>query len=128
MDDGEHQKKVLPDKSRWSLLIDDILGPERSSPVLQENFQSLQIGVDELSKNLLRLSQYRHHLNRRLEKIKMETEELQRLSLNKSGSEKKLLDQKITFLQEEGYGLQIELESIENNLKHIRTHQREHDL
>jgi regulator of replication initiation timing len=114
-----------PLKTGWNLILEGILEQNQDSQLLGENHQAIYCSLDELKSNLQQFSQYRHHLNRRLESIKREVESLQLRALSAKGSERSTIDHALSKLEEEGYALQLELEGLEYRLKKIRTMERE---
>lgn len=119
--EDDRNRLLNPLKNGWNQILEGILEQNQDSEILGENHQAIHSGLDELKSNLYQLSQYRHHLNRRLEGIKRELETLQ----NKSGAsdypEKIIIDQALLKLEEEGYALQLELDGLEKRLRGIRS-------
>jgi uncharacterized coiled-coil DUF342 family protein len=121
-DDGN--RLISPLKTGWNQLLEGILEQNQDSQLLGDNHQAIYNSLDELNKHLQQLSQYRHQLNCRLEAIKREVESLQYQAVSTDPGERRLIDQGILKLEEEGYGLQLELENLENRIRKIRTLER----
>ncbi len=124
MEDDRNRLKS-PLKTGWNLILEGILEHNQDSQLLDEHHQAIHSSLDELKSNLQQFSQYRHHLNRRLESIKREVESLQLRALSANGTERSAIDHTLLKLEEEGYALQLELEGLEHRLKKIRTMERE---
>lgn len=122
--EDDRNRLMSPLKSGWNLILENILEQDQSSPVLGENHQALQNSLDQLNQSLHQLSQYRHQLNCRLETIKQEVEKLQLQSMDAQCPGKIDLDRRILKLEEEGYSLQLELETLEKRLKQLRVLER----
>ncbi len=121
--EDDRSRLAKPLKTRWNLILQNILDEGENTHLLNENHQAIHQSLDELNKNLHQLSQDRHHLNCRLEFIKNEIEQL--LPLKADPAHRFEIEQKVQALKNEGYSIQIELESIEKRLRSIRQSQVE---
>lgn len=125
MEDDRNNRHENPLKAGWNLILESILEESQDSQILAENHQTIHQSLDELNRKLQHLSQYRHHLNCRLEVIKKEVERLQLHAAKAEGAERVAIDHEIMKFEDEGYSLQVELEELESRLKKIRVHERE---
>lgn len=123
--EDDRNRLMNPLKTGWNLILEGILEHNQDSELLGENHQAIHSSLDELKNNLQQFSQYRHHLNRRLEAIKREVEGLQIKGIQTKGPDRTAIDHTIQKLEEEGYALQLELEGLEHRLKKIRMMERE---
>lgn len=122
-DDKERHKHSL--KAGWDFILESILDESQNASILGEDHQAIHQSFDQLNKNLQQLSQYRHHINCRLEVIKKELEQLQLRASNVEGPERLQVEKQLLMLEDEGYSLQLELDELEKRLRQIRTHDHE---
>ena len=118
-DDREGHKHPL--KAGWKFILENILDESQNSSILGEDHQAIHEGFNQLNKNLQQLSQYRHHINCRLEHIKKEMEQKQLKASMAEGPERLLIEKELLKLEDEGYSLQLEMDELEKRLRQMRT-------
>jgi len=123
--DDDRNRQISPLKAGWNHILESILDENQDSQLLGSEHKVIHQSLDELNRSLHQLSQYRHHLNCRLEVIKKEVEMLQLRAISAEGPERAAIEHEIIKYEDEGYNLQMELEALEHRLKRIRIKERE---